>query len=146
MIDMQAVSKIFRTDLIETQALRSFTLKVETGGFVAITGDSGSGKTTLLNVAGLLEEFDAGRYRLDGQDVTRLTDTQRSHLRNTQIGFIFQGFNLIPDLNIYDNVAEPLHYRRMAARERQLRVTRALEQVGLRGRARHFPSQLSGGQ
>jgi putative ABC transport system ATP-binding protein len=146
MLDLEAINKIFRTETVETHALRSLSLEVETGGFVAITGDSGSGKTTLLNVAGLLEEFDAGRYRLDGQDVTRLTDTQRSHLRNTQIGFIFQGFNLIPDLNIYDNVAEPLHYRRMAARERQLRVTRALEQVGLRGRARHFPSQLSGGQ
>jgi putative ABC transport system ATP-binding protein len=146
MIDMQAVSKIFRTDLVETQALRSFTLKVETGEFVAITGHSGSGKTTLLNVAGLLEEFDAGSYTLDGQDVTRLNDNERSRIRNEKIGFIFQGFNLIPDLNIYDNVEEPLHYRGMPAQERRQRIMRSLERVGLSTRMGHVPSQLSGGQ
>jgi putative ABC transport system ATP-binding protein len=146
MIDMQAVSKIFRTDLVETQALRSFTLKVETGEFVAITGHSGSGKTTLLNVAGLLEEFDAGSYTLDGQDVSRLNDNERSRIRNEKIGFIFQGFNLIPDLNIYDNVEEPLHYRSMPAPERRTRIMRSLERVGLSARMGHIPSQLSGGQ
>jgi putative ABC transport system ATP-binding protein len=146
MIDMQAVSKIFRTDLVETQALRSFTLKVDTGEFVAITGHSGSGKTTLLNVAGLLEEFDAGSYTLDGQDVTRLNDDERSRIRNEKIGFIFQGFNLIPDLNIYDNVEEPLHYRGMPAQERRQRIMRSLERVGLSTRMGHIPSQLSGGQ
>jgi putative ABC transport system ATP-binding protein len=146
MIDMQAVSKIFRTDLVETQALRSFTLKVEAGEFVAITGHSGSGKTTLLNVAGLLEEFDAGSYTLDGQDVTRLNDNERSRIRNEKIGFIFQGFNLIPDLNIYDNVEEPLHYRSMPAQERRQRIMRSLERVGLSTRMGHVPSQLSGGQ
>jgi putative ABC transport system ATP-binding protein len=146
MIDMQAVSKIFRTDLVETQALRSFTLKVETGEFVAITGHSGCGKTTLLNVAGLLEEFDAGSYTLDGQDVTRLNDNERSRIRNEKIGFIFQGFNLIPDLNIYDNVEEPLHYRSMPAQERRQRIMRSLERVGLSARMGHIPSQLSGGQ
>jgi putative ABC transport system ATP-binding protein len=146
MIDMQAVDKIFRTDLIATHALRSFTLKVNTGEFVAITGHSGSGKTTLLNVAGLLEEFDAGRYTLDGHDVTRLSDNARSRIRNEKIGFIFQGFNLIPDLNIYDNVEEPLHYRGMPEPERRQKTTRSLERVGLSARMGHIPSQLSGGQ
>jgi putative ABC transport system ATP-binding protein len=146
MIDLQAVSKIFRTDLVETQALRDFTLKVETGEFVAVTGHSGSGKTTLLNVVGLLEEFDAGSYILDGQDVSRLTDNARSCIRNEKIGFIFQGFNLIPDLNIYDNVEEPLHYRGMSAAERRQRILRSLERVGLSARMGHIPAQLSGGQ
>jgi putative ABC transport system ATP-binding protein len=146
MIDMQALSKIFRTDLVETQALRSFTLKVDTGEFVAITGHSGSGKTTLLNVLGLLEEFESGSYALDGQDVSRLNDNERSCIRNEKIGFIFQGFNLIPDLNIYDNVEEPLHYRGMSAPERRQRVLRSLERVGLSTRMGHIPSQLSGGQ
>jgi putative ABC transport system ATP-binding protein len=146
MIDLQAVSKIFRTDLVETQALRSFTLNVGAGEFVAVTGHSGSGKTTLLNVVGLLEEFDGGSYALDGQDVTRLSDNERSRIRNEKIGFIFQGFNLIPDLNIYDNVEEPLHYRGMPAPERKQRILRSLERVGLSTRIGHIPSQLSGGQ
>jgi|HubBroStandDraft_6_1064221.scaffolds.fasta_scaffold64031_2 putative ABC transport system ATP-binding protein len=146
MLDMEAISKIFRTTTVETHALRGFSIKVEAGEFVAVTGHSGSGKTTFLNVAGLLEEFEGGCYRLDGQDVTHLNDRQRSQIRNEKIGFIFQGFNLIPDLDIYDNIAEPLHYRPMPARERHERVTAALERVGLSGRARHLPSQLSGGQ
>jgi putative ABC transport system ATP-binding protein len=146
MIDLQAVSKIFRTDLVETHALRGFTLKVETGEFVAVTGHSGSGKTTLLNVMGLLEEFDGGRYQLEGEDVTRLSDNDRSRIRNEKIGFIFQGFNLIPDLNIRDNVEEPLHYRPMASKERESRIVASLERVGLTARSGHLPSQLSGGQ
>jgi putative ABC transport system ATP-binding protein len=146
MLDMEAISKIFRTTTVETHALRGFSINVAGGEFVAVTGHSGSGKTTFLNVAGLLEEFEGGSYHLDGQDVTRLNDRQRSQIRNEKIGFIFQGFNLIPDLDIYDNIAEPLHYRPMAARERHQRVTAALERVGLSGRARHLPSQLSGGQ
>jgi putative ABC transport system ATP-binding protein len=146
MIEMQGVSKVFRTDLIETHALRSFSIEVEPGEFVAITGHSGSGKTTFLNVCGLLEEFDAGTYRLDGQDVSRLTDNQRARIRNEKIGFIFQGFNLIPDLNLYHNVEAPLHYRRMPAAERHERITAALDLVGLSTRMKHIPSQLSGGQ
>jgi putative ABC transport system ATP-binding protein len=146
MIEMHAVSKVFRTDVVQTHALRNFTVKVETGEFVAITGHSGSGKTTLLNVAGLLEEFDAGTYTLDGQDVSRLNDNERSRIRNEKIGFIFQGFNLIPDLDVHDNVEEPLHYRRMPARERHQRITSSLERVGLNTRMKHIPSQLSGGQ
>jgi putative ABC transport system ATP-binding protein len=146
MIDLQAVSKIFRTDLVETHALRGFTLRVEMGEFVAVSGHSGSGKTTLLNVMGLLEEFDAGRYELEGEDVTRLSDNERSRIRNEKIGFIFQGFNLIPDLNIRDNVEEPLHYRAMASKERESRIVASLERVGLTARSGHLPSQLSGGQ
>jgi putative ABC transport system ATP-binding protein len=119
---------------------------VEPGEFVAITGHSGSGKTTFLNVAGLLEELDGGRYTFDGQDVSRLTDNQRSGIRNEKIGFIFQGFNLIPDLNVYHNVEAPLHYRRMPGPERHRRITTALDRVGLSTRMKHIPSQLSGGQ
>jgi putative ABC transport system ATP-binding protein len=146
MIEMQNIGKVFRTDVVETHALRNFSLKVGPGEFVAITGHSGSGKTTFLNVAGLLEELDSGRYVFDGQDVSKLTDNQRSHIRNEKIGFIFQGFNLIPDLNIYDNVEAPLHYRRMPAAERKRRILSALERVGLSSRMKHIPSQLSGGQ
>jgi putative ABC transport system ATP-binding protein len=146
MIEMESVGKVFRTEVVETHALRNFSLTVEPGEFVAITGHSGSGKTTFLNVAGLLEEFDTGRYRLDGQDVSRLSDNQRSRIRNEKIGFIFQGFNLIPDLNIYDNVDAPLHYRRMPGVERKKRITASLERVGLTSRMKHLPSQLSGGQ
>jgi putative ABC transport system ATP-binding protein len=146
MIEMQNVGKVFRTDVVETHALRNFNLKVEPGEFVAITGHSGSGKTTFLNVAGLLEELDSGRYVFDGQDVSKLNDNQRSRIRNEKIGFIFQGFNLIPDLNIYDNVEAPLHYRRMAGPERKRRIMASLERVGLASRMRHIPAQLSGGQ
>ena len=146
MIEMHNVGKVFRTDVVETHALRHFNLKVEPGEFVAITGHSGSGKTTFLNVAGLLEELDSGRYVFDGQDVSKLSDNQRSHIRNEKIGFIFQGFNLIPDLNIYDNVEAPLHYRRMPAPERKRRILSSLERVGLSSRMKHIPSQLSGGQ
>jgi len=146
MLKMQDVSKIYRTDLIETYALRNFSLEVSAGEFVAVTGPSGSGKTTFLNVAGLLETFDAGRYELDGADVHHLSDDARSRLRNERIGFIFQSFNLIPDLNVYDNVDVPLRYRRFSAGERRERITSALDLVGLASRARHMPSQLSGGQ
>jgi putative ABC transport system ATP-binding protein len=146
MLKMQDVSKIYRTDLIETYALRGFSLQVSAGEFVAVTGPSGSGKTTFLNVAGLLESFEAGSYELDGTDVQRLTDDARSRLRNERIGFIFQSFNLIPDLNVYDNVDVPLRYRRLTSANRRERITSALDLVGLTSRAHHMPSQLSGGQ
>jgi len=143
---MNDVSKIYRTDLIETYALRRFSLEVAEGEFVAITGPSGSGKTTFLNVAGLLEEFDSGSYELEGTDVRRLSDDARSRVRNERIGFIFQSFNLIPDLNVYDNVDVPLRYRRLTARDRNERISSALELVGLGSRMKHMPAQLSGGQ
>ena len=146
MLKMHDVSKVYRTDLIETHALRNFSLEVKSGQFVSVSGPSGSGKTTFLNVAGLLETFDTGVYELDGQDVSRLSDDARSRMRNEKIGFIFQSFNLIPDLDIYDNVDVPLRYRRMKAAERHTRITKALELVGLASRMKHMPSQLSGGQ
>ena len=108
MLSMTNVSKVFRTDLIETHALRNFSLDVKAGEFLAVTGPSGSGKTTFLNIAGLLEPYDTGTYKLDDVDVTQLSDDARSHLRNQKIGFIFQSFNLMPDLNVYDNVDVPL--------------------------------------
>ncbi len=146
MLRMEKISKIYRTDLIETHALRDFSLDVTEGEFVAVTGPSGSGKTTFLNVAGLLEGFETGTYNLDGKDVSRLSDDARSRMRNEKIGFIFQSFNLIPDLNIYDNVDVPLRYRRMKSADRHTRITSALEIVGLASRMKHMPSQLSGGQ
>lgn len=146
MLKMQSVKKIYRTDMIETHALRDFNLEVKEGEFVAVTGPSGSGKTTFLNIAGLLETFEEGHYLLDGQDVSRLNDNVRSKLRNEKIGFIFQGFNLISDLNIFDNVDVPLRYRGFSSSERKKRISNALEMVGLAARARHLPSQLSGGQ
>jgi len=143
---MRSVTKIYRTDVIETHALREVSLEVGAGEFVAIMGPSGSGKTTFLNVAGLLEPFDSGTYELDGADVSRLSDRTRARLRNEKIGFIFQSFNLIPDLNVYDNVDVPLRYRRMPAALRHQRITIALDLVGIASRMKHIPAQLSGGQ
>ncbi|WP_129136834.1 ABC transporter ATP-binding protein [Luteimonas sp. YGD11-2] len=146
MLHMQAVSKVYRTELVETHALRALDLHVREGEFVAVTGPSGSGKTTFLNIAGLLESFTGGEYHLDGVDVKGLNDNARSRLRNEKIGFIFQGFNLIPDLNLFDNVDVPLRYRGMPASERRLRIEDALGMVGLGSRMKHYPAELSGGQ
>lgn len=146
MLQMTAVSKIFRTEQVQTHALRSLDLQVREGEFVAVTGPSGSGKTTFLNIAGLLETFTSGQYLLDGQDVSHLGDNARSRLRNQKIGFIFQGFNLIPDLNLFDNVDVPLRYRGLPAAERRARIEKALGDVGLASRMKHFPAELSGGQ
>ncbi|MBY5920217.1 ABC transporter ATP-binding protein [Ferrimonas balearica] len=146
MLHMDNIGKVFRTDLIETHALRGFHLEVKEGEFVAVTGPSGSGKTTFLNIAGLLENASSGRYYLDGEEVSMLTDRERSLLRNEKIGFIFQGYNLLPDLNLFDNVDVPLRYRGFSAAERKRRIEQALEQVGLAARMKHLPSQLSGGQ
>ena len=146
MLQMQNLSKIYRTHLVETHALREISLDVKEGEFVAVTGPSGSGKTTFLNIAGLLEEHTNGSYRLDGIEVAGLNDSQRSRLRNEKIGFIFQGFNLIPDLNLFDNVDVPLRYRGMPAAERKLRIEDALGMVGLGSRMKHYPAELSGGQ
>ena len=146
MLKMTDVKKVFRTDLVETHALRDFNLHVGEGDFVAVTGPSGSGKTTFLNIAGLLETFNGGTYELDGQDVSNLNDKKRSQLRNEKIGFIFQSFNLIPDLNLFDNVDVPLRYRGFNSAERKRRIENSLEMVGLAQRMKHLPSQLSGGQ
>jgi putative ABC transport system ATP-binding protein len=143
---MKDISKVYRTDTVETHALRQFSLFVDEGEFVSVTGPSGSGKTTFLNIAGLLEEFSNGVYELDGRDVSGLNDYDRSILRNEKIGFIFQSFNLIPDLNIFDNVDVPLRYRGFKSAERKKRIDSMLEMVGLGSRAKHLPSQLSGGQ
>jgi putative ABC transport system ATP-binding protein len=146
MLSMRNLKKIYRTDMVETHALEDFSLSVEAGEFVAVMGPSGSGKTTFLNVAGLLDTFEGGEYLLDGRDVSRLSDTQMSRIRNESIGFIFQSFNLIPDLDVFDNVDVPLRYRGLGGADRKKRIERALEMVGLSARLRHLPSQLSGGQ
>ena len=143
---MKKINKVFKTDLVETHALREFNLEVKEGEFVAVTGPSGSGKTTFLNIAGLLESFTDGEFLLDGIDVSKLNDNQLAKIRNEKIGFIFQGFNLIPDLNLAENVEVPLRYRGVGRAERNRRVTEALEKVGLASRQKHLPSQLSGGQ
>jgi putative ABC transport system ATP-binding protein len=146
MLKMSHLSKVYRTHMVETHALRDFSIHVRDGEFVAVTGPSGSGKTTFLNIAGLLETFDAGEYTLDGVDVKGLRDDQRSRLRNEKLGFIFQGFNLIPDLNLFDNVDVPLRYRGFNAAERKKRIEEALSKVGLSSRMKHYPAELSGGQ
>ncbi len=146
MLSLKNLTKVYRTALVETTALNGISLEVGEGEFVSVSGPSGSGKTTFLNVVGLLDAFDKGSYHLDGADVSRLGDAAASRVRNQKIGFIFQSFNLIPDLNVFDNVDVPLRYRGMSARERRLRIEAALDLVGLGGRARHLPSQLSGGQ
>ncbi|MDF2178138.1 ABC transporter ATP-binding protein [Aliiglaciecola sp. CAU 1673] len=146
MLTMNNITKVFRTDLVQTYALREFNLNVGEGEFVAVTGPSGSGKTTFLNIAGLLETFDGGSYSLDGEDVSHLNDKARSRFRNEKIGFIFQSFNLIPDLNLFDNVDVPLRYRGFNSSERKRRIEQSLEMVGLANRMKHLPSQLSGGQ
>jgi len=146
MLSMQNISMVYRTETVETHALRDFSLDVEEGEFVSVTGPSGSGKTTFLNIAGLLEGFTSGSYTLDGKDTTSLDDAARSRLRNEKIGFIFQSFNLIPELDIFDNVDVPLRYRGFDAAERKRRIDSVLEMVGLLSRRKHLPSQLSGGQ
>ena len=146
MLKMNNVSKVYRTDTVQTHALREFSLSVDEGEFVSVTGPSGSGKTTFLNIAGLLEELTCGSYELDGRDISALKDAERSRIRNEKIGFVFQSFNLIPELDIFDNVDVPLRYRGFKADERRRRIERCLEMVGLASRMKHLPAQLSGGQ
>src|SRR3954467_10800585 len=146
MLRMNDLSKVYRTHMIETHALRGFDIHVREGEFVTVTGPSGSGKTTFLNIAGLLEEFDGGEYFLDGVSAKGLDDNQRARLRNEKLGFIFQGFNLIPDLHLFDNVDVPLRYRGFSGAERRERIEQALAEVGLASRMRHYPAELSGGQ
>ncbi len=146
MLTMQDVRKVYRTEHVETHALSHFSIAVNEGEFVSVMGPSGSGKTTFLNIAGLLDAFDEGTYTLDGVDVSRLSDREMSKVRNEKIGFIFQTFNLIPDLNVFDNVDVPLRYRGLGAAARKQAIEEALATVGLSARYKHYPSQLSGGQ
>ena len=146
MLQMEKLQKVYRTEMVETYALRDFNLTVNEGEFVAVTGPSGSGKTTFLTIAGLLEAFSGGSYKLDGIDVSRMGDAERSRIRNQKIGFIFQAFNLIPDLSVLDNIEVPLRYRGYGSAERKKRAADALSRVGLSARGRHYPAELSGGQ
>jgi putative ABC transport system ATP-binding protein len=145
-VRLEDVEKVYRTDRIETVALSDINLEVGSGEFVSIMGPSGSGKSTLLNILGLLDEPTRGRVYLGGAAVEGQGDRKLARLRNEDVGFIFQTFHLISDLNVTDNVQIPLLYRRVPARERRRLAEEALDRVGLQARRRHFPSQLSGGQ
>jgi putative ABC transport system ATP-binding protein len=146
LIQLESVMKIFYTDEIETHALADVHLSIRRGEYVSIEGPSGSGKTTLLSILGLLDTPTRGEYVLGGEPAAGLTPRQRAALRNRQIGFIFQSFNLIGDLTVFENVELPLTYRGLSATERKKRVEAALERVGMNPRGRHMPAQLSGGQ
>ena len=146
LISLRSVRKVFFTDEVETHALADVHFDIHQGEYVAISGPSGCGKTTLLSILGLLDVPSAGEYTLAGQSVARLGAADRARVRNRQIGFIFQAFNLIGDLSVWDNVELPLTYRDMNATERRDRVDAALKRVGMSHRAKHFPAQLSGGQ
>jgi len=146
MIALKEIDKVYRTEKIETLALANINLNVEKGEFLSVMGPSGSGKSTLLNVIGLLDAPTKGDLRLYETDVTSLSDTRLAHIRNQRIGFIFQSYHLIKDLNVIDNVEIPLLYRRVNAKKRKKAASEALEKVGLSARTRHFPNQLSGGQ
>src|ERR687891_1136020 len=146
LIRLEGIRKVFYTDEVETHALSDIHLDIKHGEYVAIAGPSGCGKTTLLSILGLLDTPTEGAYTLNNQPVARLSASERARVRNRQIGFIFQAFNLIGDLTVYENVELPLTYRGMASDDRRKRVQAALERVGMSHRMKHFPAQLSGGQ
>jgi len=146
LIQLNGVRKVFRTDAIETHALAGITLEIREGEYVVVAGPSGCGKSTLLSVVGLLDAPTDGSYRLAGHPVSDLSAAERARIRNRQIGFIFQAFNLIGELTVYENVELPLTYGDMSPRECRKRVVEALERVGMSHRMHHFPAQLSGGQ
>jgi putative ABC transport system ATP-binding protein len=146
LIHLEGVTKIFYTDEVETHALSGIHLDINKGEYVSISGPSGCGKSTLLSILGLLDTPTDGTYVLNGQSVANLNLSQRARIRNREVGFIFQAFNLIGDLTVYENVELPLTYRGMASADRKKRVGDALERVGMAHRTKHFPSQLSGGQ
>jgi putative ABC transport system ATP-binding protein len=146
LIHLEGVTKVFYTDEVETHALAGIHLDINKGEYVSISGPSGCGKSTLLSILGLLDTPTDGTYILNGQSVANLNLSQRARIRNREVGFIFQAFNLIGDLTVYENVELPLTYRGMPSAERKKRVGDALERVGMAHRTKHFPSQLSGGQ
>ncbi len=146
LIKMEDVAKVFYTDEVETHALANIHLEINRGEYIAISGPSGCGKSTLLSILGLLDTPTEGLHTLKGDPVENLTASQRARVRNRDIGFIFQAFNLIGDLNVYENVELPLTYRGMGSKERKERVQESLERVGMAHRMKHYPSQLSGGQ
>jgi putative ABC transport system ATP-binding protein len=146
MIRMRGIKKVYSTGLIAQEALSGVSVEIAAGEFVSIMGPSGSGKSTFLNVAGLLDTFEEGEYLLDGLDVSRLAEREKARIRNEKIGFVFQSFNLVPDLDVWDNLDLPLRYRGYSRAERARRVDEALEAVELTARAHHLPAQLSGGQ
>jgi putative ABC transport system ATP-binding protein len=146
LIDLQEVKKVFVTDEVETHALAGIHLNIKKGEYVSISGPSGCGKSTLLAILGLLDTPSDGEYTLNGTRVENMKLSERARVRNREIGFIFQAFNLIGDLNVYENVELPLTYRNMPSSERKQLVKEALERVGMSHRMKHYPSQLSGGQ
>jgi putative ABC transport system ATP-binding protein len=146
LIHLEGVTKVFYTDEVETHALAGIHLDIKKGEYVSINGPSGCGKSTLLSILGLLDTPTGGTYILNNQSVANLNLSQRARIRNREVGFIFQAFNLIGDLTVYENVELPLTYRGMPSAERKKRVNDALERVGMAHRTKHFPSQLSGGQ
>ena len=146
LIKLETVKKVFLTDEVETHALDNINIEIHRGEYVSIAGPSGCGKSTLLSILGLLDTPTDGTYTLNEQAVAKLSLAQRARVRNREVGFIFQSFNLIGDLNVYENVELPLTYRGMKSAERKERVMAALEKVGMAHRAKHLPSQLSGGQ
>ena len=146
LLRLESVTKVFYTDEVETHALSGIHLEIENGEFVSIAGPSGCGKSTLLSILGLLDSPSGGNYWLNNKPVENLSLAERARIRNREVGFIFQSFNLIGDLSVYENVELPLTYRGMASAERRKRVNEALERVGMAHRAKHLPSQLSGGQ
>jgi putative ABC transport system ATP-binding protein len=146
LIHLDGVTKVFLTDEVETHALSGIHLEIRNGEYVSIAGPSGCGKTTLLSILGLLDTPTDGKYVLNNKEVSDLSFSERARIRNQEIGFIFQAFNLIGDLTVYENVELPLTYRGMASKERKERVQEALERVGMSHRMKHYPSQLSGGQ
>jgi putative ABC transport system ATP-binding protein len=145
-IVLDGVTKVFMTDEVETHALENVSLEIGRGEYLSISGPSGCGKSTLLSILGLLDSSSKGSYALNGRPVADLTATERARVRNREIGFIFQSFNLIGDLSVFENVELPLTYRGMAKSERITRADEALERVGMAHRKKHLPSQLSGGQ
>ena len=146
MIEIENLYKVFRTEEVETVALNGVSMSVADGEFVAVMGPSGCGKSTLLNILGLLDNPTDGRYRLAGEEVGNLRERQRTRIRRGRIGFVFQSFNLLDELNVEENVELPLRYLGVPARERRQRVTEMLRRMGISHRAKHYPQQLSGGQ